>query len=166
MSLIIIACMSNNRVIGKDGSIPWKLPTDLKRFQELTLYSSIIMGSKTYEILGKPLLNRTNIVLSRTKDLLHYETEPGAGDVVVVNNKEQALVLGRSCTKTFIIGGGEIYQLFIEDVDSLYLSILPIDVEGDTYFPDIDPLKWKIVNTELIKDGDLYYKFIQLRRFS
>lgn len=162
--VIIIACVANNGVIGKNGKIPWSLATDLERFKSITLHSALIIGSKTYESIGKPLPNRFNIVLSRTKELLHYESELGKGDVVTVQNKDHALVLGRSCGNTFIIGGAEIYKLFMEEADKLYLSVLPIDYEGDVYFPEIDPNKWKVDNTELIKDDFMYYKFIQFVR--
>jgi len=163
MAVILVACVAKNGVIGNEGKIPWDLPTDMKRFKELTTYQAVVMGSKTFESIGKPLPDRMNIVLSKSKDLLHYDPN-FTGEVVVVQRKEAALVLGRSRANTYIIGGEEIYNLFMEDADKIYLSVLPIDYEGDAYFPDIDPTKWKVSNSELVKDGSTYYKYIQFER--
>lgn len=165
MSVAIIVCMANNLCIGKEGKIPWHLRSDLKRFKDLTSGQALIMGSKTYESIGRPLPDRLNIVLSRTKPLLHYDKEL-MGKVAVVNTMEQALVLGKSKAVTFIIGGEEVYKTALEMgiVDKIYLSILPTDYEGDTFFPDVEEKDWRVVEQELVKDGSTYYKFIQLEK--
>ncbi len=165
MSVTILVCMANNRCIGRGGKIPWNLKTDLQRFKEITMNQAIIMGSKTFESIGVPLPNRSNIVLSRDKELLHYDNlKTENSSLVVVNRKEQALVLGRACLRTFIIGGEEIYKLFIDVADEIYLSILPDDYEGDVFFPELDDKDWRVINTELVKDELTYYKFVQLKR--
>ena len=165
MAIILIACMANNGVIGREGKIPWHLPTDLQRFKKMTMRNSIIMGSKTYESIGRPLPDRRNIVLSRSKELLHYDKD-FKGEPVVVQDKHHALTIGKMYNDQYIIGGEEIYKLFMEDADKLCLSVLPVDYEGDAYFPEIDLNIWKASSTELVKDDEMYYKYIEFERIT
>jgi dihydrofolate reductase len=129
MDIIIIAAMAANRVIGCNNAIPWSLPEDLRQFKEKTLGHALVMGRKTYESLGRPLHGRTNIIISRNKEL-HI---PGC---VVVSDLQHALKLCRGQEKVFIIGGGQIFNLGLSIANTIILTILERDVEGDTVFPD------------------------------
>ena len=134
----IIAAISNNMVIGKDNALLWKLPEDLRRFKELTLGHSIIMGRKTFESIGRVLPDRRNIVVSRT--------EYSATGVDVFESIEAAI---SSCEgEVFIIGGSEIYKQTISLVDVMYLTHVDVFIEGDTYFPEFGN-EWIEVENEL-----------------
>lgn len=154
--------MASNGVIGKDGKIPWHLSSDLKYFKEITEGSSVIMGRKTFESLPKALPNRFNIVLSKSKKLLDYH-EDGGPRVAVANSKSSALLMASFNEKIFVIGGEDIYKMFIDEADKIYVSVLPIEFEGDTFFPEIDLKIWKVASSELIRDS-MYYKRLVFER--
>ena len=129
MDIIIIAAMAANRVIGRDNSIPWSLPEDLRQFKEKTLGHALVMGRKTYESLGHPLHGRMNVVVSRNTDL-HI---PGC---IIAPDFTQALMLCENHKKTFIIGGGQIFTLGLAVANTIILTILEREVSGDVTFPD------------------------------
>ncbi|RYZ62132.1 MAG: dihydrofolate reductase [Proteobacteria bacterium] len=137
MILSAIAAMAANRVIGKDGDLPWKIPEDMKFFRDKTSGHIMIMGRKTFDSFGgKPLPNRLNVVITRQHD---YEPE-GAH---VVNNTEEAIDFCRGLVdsgawpeEVFIIGGGEIYKQMLPATDRIYLTEIHEDVTGDTKFPE------------------------------
>ena len=141
MDRIIIAALSENGVIGKNGEMPWHIPEDLKRFRKLTLGNPILMGHNTYDSIGRPLPKRKNIVLSRNKEL-----EIIGGDVV--GNLEEALGLCNQSDKIYCIGGAQIYREFLPYATHLELTRIHKVVEGDTYFPDIDFNEWNLRNEE------------------
>jgi dihydrofolate reductase len=124
-----VAAMAQNRVIGKDGSMPWHVPADLKFFKQLTSGHPILMGRKTWESLGRPLPNRRNLVLSRT-----LETATGAE---IIRDVAELDGLGLS-GDVYLIGGAQLYRLLLPQTDSIYLTLLPISPEGDTFFPDFE----------------------------
>jgi dihydrofolate reductase len=131
----IIVATSKNRVIGKNNSLIWRLPNDLKRFKQITSGSAVVMGRNTYESIGRPLPNRRNIVITRQNINIK--------GCEVVNSIEQALLLcDRNC---FIIGGGEVYKQTIDIADKIYLTLIHEDFEGDSYFPEIDS-SWFIIS--------------------
>ena len=134
MELILIAAFSENRVIGYQGKIPWKIPEDLKHFRQLTLNHPIIMGRKTYESIGKPLDKRKNIVL--TKD---GKFNPSG--VIVCHSLEEAL---KNCgnEETYIIGGEQIYKQAISHATRLELTKVKGNYQGDAFFPEIDYSVW------------------------
>ncbi len=135
----IIVAMDKNRVIGKDGKIPWHLPNDLKHFRELTMGHVIIMGRKTFESIGKPLPGRVNVVLTRQKN---YAPQ----GVVVHHSLEDALSVFADSPKVFIIGGAEIYREALPLMDKLYVTeINAVIWQGDTYFPEIDNKIWSLL---------------------
>jgi len=147
----IIVSTSNNRVIGKNNSLIWKLPNDLKRFKKLTMYNTVIMGRKTFESIGSLLKNRRNIVITNKKDY-------SADGCEVVNSLQEALMLcNNNC---FIIGGGEIYKQSINMADKIYLTLIDRDFEGDTFFPEIG-CEWVEVNREDFDE----YSFIDYERY-
>ena len=133
----IIVAMGRNRVIGKDNSLIWHLPADLKHFKETTMGRPVIMGRKTFESVGKPLPGRTNIIVTRRKD---YRAQ----GCLAAGSVEQALELVAGEPEVFIAGGGEIYRQSLPLADRMYITIIDHDFEGDTFFPEFSVKKWKI----------------------
>jgi dihydrofolate reductase len=141
MMVSLIAAMAENRVIGRNNDLPWKLPDDMKFFMQTTKGHHVVMGRKNYDSLQdkfKPLPNRTNIVVTRQQ---HFQA-PGC---TVVNSIEKALEIGRNNQEPelFIIGGAEIYSLSLRYADKIYLTEIHEKVDGDTYFPEFDKLRWR-----------------------
>jgi dihydrofolate reductase len=131
MRISLIAAMAENRVIGRRGSIPWKVPGEQKMFRHITLGHTLIMGRKTYEDIGRPLPDRVNIVVSR---------RPGyrAHNCLTAGSLAEALALCPAGeTEAFIIGGGQLFAEGLALADRIYLTEIPGAVEGDTYFPEI-----------------------------
>jgi dihydrofolate reductase len=131
----LIVAMAQNGVIGRDNSLPWRLPKDLKRFRAFTLGKPILMGRKTFESIGRPLPGRTNLVLTRDRSWF-------AAGVVVVHSVEEALAQAGSSEELVAIGGAEIYRLVLPFARRIYLTHVHADVPGDIYFPDFDPTQW------------------------
>jgi dihydrofolate reductase len=123
---IAIAAMSANRVIGRDGALPWRLPEDMKFFRAQTTGHPIVMGRKTWDSLGRPLPNRRNIVLSRTM--------PEVAGAEVVHSVEELDALGLT-GDIFVIGGAEIYRLLMPRCAAVYLTVLTAEAEGDAFLP-------------------------------
>ncbi len=130
MILALIAAVSRNRVIGKDGALPWHISEDLKRFKRITTGHTILMGRRTFESLGKPLPNRRNVVITS-------RALPG---VETYRSLPEALDALSGESKVFVIGGGEVFSSLLDKVDELYLTIVEREVEGDTYFPPYEHL--------------------------
>jgi dihydrofolate reductase len=144
MEISAIAALSRNRVIGRDNDLPWKLPDDMRFFMETTKGHHVIMGRKNYDSLKgkfKPLPDRTNIIITRQKNL----QAPGC---IILNDIEAAVDVARknSETECFIIGGSEIYKLAMPLTTRLYLTEIDADIDGDTFFPAIDKSRWKEVS--------------------
>lgn len=155
MKIILIAALNKKRVIGKDGKIPWHLPEDLKRFKNLTVGNIILMGRKTWESLGKALPNRRNIVISKNK----------IDGVEVFHSINEAMEKLKNESKIFIIGGGEIYQQFLDFADELNLTIVDNDLNGDAFFPEYENLidkKFKLQSEE-IRDGFSFKNYILIK---
>lgn len=140
----VIVAMTKDRVIGKDGTLPWHLSEDLKLFKAHTSGNIVIMGRKTFDSIGRPLPNRRNIVVSKSIQ----EDEKAAG-VEYFPDLDHALAAAQEGDgRIFIIGGASIYHQMIERADRLYISLVDGDFEGDTYFPEIKDDVWKVVKTE------------------
>ena len=139
--ITLIAAASENNILGKDNTLVWHLPNDFKRFKTLTTGHCIIMGRKTFESFPKPLPNRTHIVITRQNN---YSIPHG---VCVVNTLEAALEIAKKDTQPFIIGGGEIYKLALDIADKIELTRVHTIINGDTYFPEINPTDWKLIST-------------------
>jgi dihydrofolate reductase len=122
-----IVAMSENRVIGANGGIPWHLPEDFLFFKKTTLGHPIVMGRKTYESLGKPLPGRKNIVLTSQTLILP--------DLVIVHSKEELIALNIPTEEIFVIGGAKIYELLLPLCDTLLVTHVHRRIEGDTFFP-------------------------------
>lgn len=138
MKLNHIVCSSKNRVIGKNGGMPWHIPEDFKYFKSVTMGSAMIMGRKTFESIGKPLPGRLSIVLTREKE---YGVPEGC---FVAHDVDEAIkIAGDYAAKSasddvFIIGGGELYRLTMPMVDRIYLTQIDRNVEGDTYYGPVN----------------------------
>ena len=126
--ITLIAACSTNRVIGKNNTLIWKVPGDLKRFKELTSGHTVLMGRKTYESIGRPLPNRRNIILSRNKDLV-------VEGCLVYSNLLEVLELYKN--DLFVIGGEEIYRQTLGYADKVELTLIHKDYEGDAFFPEV-----------------------------
>ena len=148
--ITLIAACSENRVIGKDGTLIWHIPEDLKRFKKLTLGNPIVMGRKTYESIGKRLPGRTNIILSRDKNLRI--------DGCLVYNKISDILEIFEKNNIFVIGGGEIYKQFLDKADRIELTLIHKNFDGDTYFPEIG-INWQVVESQksTFEDTDIDY---------
>lgn len=130
MEVIIIAAMAANRVIGRGNSIPWHIPEELQWFKATTMGHVLIMGRKTHESIGRPLPGRSTFVISRDPDLCL----PGC---TTVQGLDQALKLCAGREKVFIAGGAQIYALALPLTDTIILSVLDQEIEGDTFFPPL-----------------------------
>lgn len=159
----IIAAVSDNNVIGKNGQLPWHLKTDLQRFKKLTENHVIIMGRNCFNSIGKPLPDRTNIVISRNQDL----DIPGC---VVRPSLQYAAdyANSRNDSTPFIIGGGIVYKQAINLVNYIYLTrVHAIIDDGDTFFPELNMAEWETVSSENIQagpDDDYNSTFMILKR--
>lgn len=136
MTTIVVA-MGEKNEIGFENQLLWHLPKDLKHFKEITSGHPVIMGRKTYESIGKPLPNRTNIVVSRKTDWF----EEG---ILIVGSIKEALKFAKKIDEeVFIIGGGKIYEQTMDIVDKLEVTLVKADLQADTFFPKINPKIWK-----------------------
>ena len=151
MLISLIAAMSSNRVIGDKGTIPWKIPGEQKIFKRITLGHAVIMGRKTFESLDQPLPERTNIVITRQEDY-------SAAGCIVVHDLAFAI---KACppgeSEAFICGGGQLYHESFPMADLIYLTVIPREIPGDTYFPEIPESEFKIIKTETIDDPETYH---------
>ncbi|HLC61423.1 MAG TPA: dihydrofolate reductase [Candidatus Nanoarchaeia archaeon] len=157
MIISLIAAVGKNNVIGTDNKLPWKLSADLKRFKAITSGKPVVMGRKTFESIGKPLPNRTNIIITRDKN---YK----ADGCVVVHSAEEALNAAKGNAEIMIIGGEQIFKEFLPIANKLYLTIIDKDFEGDSYFPEYDKSEWKEVSREEHEGEGLKYAFADLER--
>lgn len=149
MKIAMIAAMAKNRIIGADNDMPWHLPADLKHFKAITLGKAVIMGRKTYESIGRALPGRPNIVITSNEDY-------SLSDATVVDSPESAFEVAKVLSnksgendEVMIIGGGTIYQSFLDKADILYLTHIELSVEGDTQFPDYEAAaSWTEISRE------------------
>ena len=144
MIISAIAAMSSNRVIGREGDLPWHLPRDMRFFKQTTVGHHVIMGRNNFASLDyKPLRDRVNIVLTRDPYFI-------TSSAIVLHSIEDALQYAQEAgeTEAFIIGGGEIYKQSMYLLDKIYLTEVIIDLPGDTYFPEIDYNEWEVVSSE------------------
>ena len=147
VSLIVAADESGG--IGKNNQLPWHLPSDLKRFKNLTMGHYIVMGRKTYEAIGKRLPGRMMVVVTHQKD---YFPE----GCLIVNSLVDAINLAENNheTEVFIIGGGEIFSQAISRADKIYFTTVHIKTNADVSFPIIDPKQWERIVIEALPQND------------
>ncbi len=156
--LNLIAALGQDRVIGKNNELLWKIPDDLKRFKALTTGHPIIMGRKTFESIGRVLPGRTNIVITRN-------TELKIEGALICNSFEEAIrAASKIDSEIFIIGGAEIYRQAIDKADRLYLTVIDEKKDGDAFFPDYSKFT-KIVSEEnKTTDTGLRYQWFVLEK--
>lgn len=143
MKISLISAVAENGVIGRNNDMPWHLPDDFAFFKRKTSHHPIIMGRKSLEALGKPLPNRTNIVITRNPDFT-------ADGVTIVHTLEDAIDKAKKANlptdEIFVIGGAEIYAMALPIATTLYLTEIHQAFEGDTYFPSFNKNEWKEIS--------------------
>lgn len=144
MKISIIVAVAENGVIGKDNQLLWKLSADLKRFKAITSNHYILLGRKTFESIGKPLPNRTSLIISRNYTC-NFE------DCYVFKTINEAIVFAtqQNQEEIFVIGGGEIYSQTLPLANRIHLTLVHTEIEGDTYF-DYDESNWKVKHKQII----------------
>lgn len=167
-TVAIIVAQSSNRVIGIENRLPWHLPEDLKYFKARTLGKPIIMGRKTYESIGRPLPGRRNIVITRQPDW-------SAEGVDVADSLSDAVLLAQQVAQeegapeVMVIGGAQIYQEALPLADTLYVTDVAIELQGDAFFPEISPERWQEVECSEAYPAELQgaaidYRFLTYSR--
>jgi len=162
MKLTAVVAVAENNVIGRKGQLPWHISSDLKMFKKLTSGGIVIMGRKSYESIGKPLLHRINIVVTRQQNFT-------ADEVIVSTSVEEAIAKANSLNhrEAFIIGGAEIFHSSYNYWDKIYFSRVHLHPEGDTFFTDINWLEWVKIKEEFIEAGsndDAAFTFREFHR--
>ena len=158
--LSLIVAMAANRTIGVDNTLPWRCPEDLKHFKALTMGHHMIMGRKTFDSIGKPLPGRTTVVVTRNAGLK-------IEGCTMANSLEQAIAACENDTEIFIVGGAEIYAQALPLADTLYITEIRQDVEGDAHFPELSRDEWIEVAREQRSQETpqpLEYHFVTYRR--
>ena len=136
----MVVAMDKNRLIGRDGALPWHMPADLKHFKAVTMGKPIVMGRKTYESIGRPLPGRTNIVVTRNPDY-------AATGCLTSNSLESALESAGNVPEVMNIGGAELFGQALEQTQRIYMTRIDAEFEGDTWFPDFDMAQWQILQS-------------------
>lgn len=158
MRISIIAAMADNRVIGRDNTLPWHLPEDLKHFRNLTMGHHILMGRKTFESIGKPLPGRICVVISRNPDFSH----PG---VLHASSIEAAISLCDDDEEIFLIGGAEIYKQAIGIAKRIYLTEIKREYAGDAHFPEFDLETWhEVARDSHVSSAGLEFDYVVYER--
>ncbi len=153
MLISLIVAMAENRVIGRDGGMPWHLPGDLRYFKAVTLGKPVVMGRKTFESIGKPLPGRPNVVITRDAN---YAPD-GAW---AVGSLDEGLKLAQrlagedGADEIMVIGGGQIYAEALDVADRVYLTEVHMSVDGDTVFPELPPAQWREISREGDEQGE------------
>ena len=157
----IVVAMSENRVIGRDNQLPWRLPADLRHFKKVTMGHPVIMGRKTHESMGRQLKGRTNIIVTRQEG---YEAE---GCIVVPSLTDALEKAKEKDEQVFIIGGAEIFKQIMPLVGKIFLTVVHAVVEGDVYFPELNPEEWEEVERERHETDEWHaypFSFVRLER--
>ena len=159
MGITIIVAKAKNGTIGNNGTLPWHLSADLKRFKRLTTGNTVIMGRKTWDSIGRPLPTRNNIVITRSAHL-------SLNGAKTASTLEEAIHMAPEGLEKFIIGGAEIYKLALPLINTIEMTVIDKEVAGDTYFPDIDFTSWEEVSNTLHHDetSDFSYSFVTYQR--
>ena len=145
----LVAAVATNGVIGDDGRLPWRLSSDLRRFKTLTFGKPVVMGRKTFDTIGKPLVGRDNIVVTRQGGFA-----PAGVTVAASLDAALARAAAGGTSEIMVLGGGEIYAQAIGRADRLYITHVDAAPAGDTRFPVIDPAVWQAIAEEALPAGD------------
>lgn len=152
----IIVAMDLKNTIGKDNQLPWYIPSDLKHFKKITTGHTIVMGRKTFESIGKPLPNRDNIILTKNENYV-------VKGCMVCNSIEEIFSLSKD-KEIFIIGGAEIYKIFLPYTDKLYITLIHDKFDGDTFFPRIKFSEWELIELIAPKPENNYVFDFQIHK--
>jgi dihydrofolate reductase len=164
--IAFVVAITENNVIGRDGGLPWRLSTDLKRFKALTLGKPVVMGRVCFDSIGKPLPGRPNIVITRNPD---FRPE----GVIVVHSLDDGLARAEveaerlGVDEICVIGGGVVYREAMDRATILHVTHVEATIEGDTFFPQIDPAIWQAGEAEYVPAGekdDFPTRFVTYRR--
>jgi len=131
----LIVAVADSGVIGRDNALPWHLPEDLKRFKRITMGKPVVMGRRTFESIGKPLPGRLNVVLTR-------DTNYQRADVAVVHSADAALAAAGAAEEVMVIGGADLFRMFLPRAQRVYLTRVHGNVPGDVYWPPLDEARW------------------------
>jgi len=159
MEIILIVAMARDRVIGRDNKMPWHIPEELKLFKKTTMGHPMIMGRKTFESLGKPLPGRRHIVVSRNPNYI-----PAGGELA--GSMEEAVQLCRDAEKVFVIGGAEIFSHSLPLADTILLTEIDIDVDGDVFFPQFSALEFQEAGRVEHPEASIPFTVVTYRRRS
>jgi len=149
LPIALVAAMTENNVIGRDGDVPWRFKADLRRFRAVTMCKPIVMGRRTWRQIGRALDGRANIVVTRNRDIV-------ADGALVAYSLEDALRIAeieagkRGANEISVIGGGVLFEDMIERADRLYITHIKGEIEGDTFFPAIRETEWREVSREVL----------------
>lgn len=158
MELNLIVAYAQNRTIGRDNTLPWKLPGDMAHFKRTTMGCPIIMGRKTWDSLGRALPGRRNIVISTDKS----RSAPGAE---FVQSLPEALDLVRDAERAYVIGGAQLYRQALAMADAIVATEIGTDIAGDAFFDPIDPGEWREVSRlPQTPENGLRYDLVHYRR--
>lgn len=149
MEIILIVAMTAKLVIGKDNTIPWHIPGEQQFFKRVTMGHPLVMGRKTYESIGRPLPGRTNIIITRQQDY-------GVPGATVVSSFEEALDQCQGAEKVFIIGGSWPFREGLKLADTLLLTVIDEDIEGDTFFPEFSEEEFELTNSHRVEASTGY----------
>ena len=160
MNIVLVAAVAKNRVIGRQGKIPWHIKDDLLHFKKLTTESAVIMGRKTYESIGRPLPNRKNIVISSSLR--------SSAHIQIATNLDEAILFARNWNikhnqqdEAILIGGGYVFRESLELVNKLVLTRVDCEIKGDVFYPEIDFEAWEQVNQKSFKkDKENQFDFV------
>lgn len=147
----LIVAYANNQVIGNKGCIPWKIKGEQKRFREITTGNVVIMGRRSYEEIGRPLPNRTTIVVSNTKDF-------NGDNCFTAKSLDEAIKMAGD-RDIYISGGARLYEEALPIVEKMYITEIDCDIEGDTYFPAFDKEQF-VKEIDEVVDGKIPYTYV------
>lgn len=156
----IIVAIAKNGVIGNNNTLPWHLPADLKYFRNTTMGHTIVMGRRNYEDIGRALPGRKNVVLTRSKTF-------SAENCLIAHSVDEVREMVDENDETFIIGGAEVYRLFLPCAEKLYITHVDVAVEGNITFPAYDAGEWELESEESVsatKENTLPFRFCVYRR--
>lgn len=160
MEISLVVAMDENRLIGANKRLPWRLPADLRHFKRITMGHPIVMGRRTWESIGRPLPGRTNIVVTR---------QPGyaAEGALVVDSPEAAMEAAGDCDELMVIGGARLYEEVLAGAHRIYLTEIHAEFDGDTWFPELNEDEWVCVSREDFEKDERNpydYSFLVLER--
>jgi len=158
MKISLIVALDDKNGIGKDGGMPWNIPSDLKRFKKITEGHPVIMGRKTFESIGKPLPKRTNIIITRN----NFKQK----DLIIKHSLKEAIEEAKKASgsdEVFIVGGGQVFKEAIVLADKIYLTKIEGDYNADTFFPNYSQFN-KVTYEEDGEDNGFKFKFIDLEK--